>query len=144
SREIEQGYREILRQSSIAVDESLILETDFTTQAAYERISSIIDKGIKFDAVFTNDEMACGVIHALHERKINIPSDIAVAGCDGLPVGMHIMPRLTTVILDYQRLGRTAVEHLLDNREKTSSPCRIKLVPVLKVRESTVNSQKER
>ncbi|MBU0478216.1 LacI family transcriptional regulator, partial [bacterium] len=34
SREIEQGYREILRQSSIAVDESLILETDFTTQAA--------------------------------------------------------------------------------------------------------------
>ncbi|MFH1905163.1 MAG: substrate-binding domain-containing protein [bacterium] len=140
SREIEQGYRETLKQHGIEIDENLILETDFATQVAYERISSIIDKGIKFDAVFTNDEMACGVIRALHERKINIPSDIAVAGCDGLPVGMHIMPRLTTVILDYHKLGRTAVEHLLDNRGKMSSPCRIKLVPVLEVRESTVHT----
>jgi len=143
SREIEQGYRETLKQSVIAVDKNLILETDFTTQVAYEKISSIIDKGIKFDAVFTNDEMAYGVIRALHEHKMNIPSNIAVAGCDGLSVGMHIMPRLTTVILDYRKLGRIAVEYLLDNRGETSSPCRIKLVPVLEVRESTFNTQKE-
>lgn len=137
SREIEQGYREILTQAGIAVDDKLILETDFTAENAYQAISVALKRGLALDAVFTNDEMACGVIRALHERHISIPSDIAVVGCDGLSVGLQIIPRLTTVILDYKKLGQIAVDRLLD-KGKMSSPCRIKLVPVLEVRESTM------
>ena len=138
SREIEQGYRAILMQSGIAIDEELIMETDFTADEAYDVTAKALDKGFTFDAVFTNDEQVCGVYRALHERKINIPSDVAVAGCDGLPVGSYMIPKLTTVMLDYKKLGQLSVEHLLDRREKILSPCRIKLIPTLEVRESTI------
>ena len=144
SREIEQGYIEVLRESNIPIDEKRILECDFTADGAYKVISSALDSGLKFDGIFTNDEMACGVFRALHERRLNIPKDVSIVGCDGLPVGLHLIPRLTTVILDYEKLGQMAVERLFTSREKLSSPCRIRLVPVLEIRESTVKNNRRR
>jgi DNA-binding LacI/PurR family transcriptional regulator len=63
---------------------------------------------------------------------------VAVAGCDGLPIGEHTIPKLTTVRLDYRALGRAAVERVLASHKRDSTPCRIRLLPELLIRESTV------
>jgi len=139
SREMEQGYREVLSDVGIVPDPDLIRECDFTSDTALEIISSMIKKDIYFDAVFTNDEMACCVYRALHLAGKKIPDDVAVCGCDGLPVSKQIIPALTTVVLDYAELGKNAVVQLLERAGETRSSAlkRIRLLPELEVREST-------
>ncbi len=136
SREISVGYREALEGAGIGLDGRLMLETDFTSDQAYEKVKEALDDGVRFDGVFTNDEMACGVYRAVLEIGLKIPGDVAVCGCDGLPVGRQIIPRLTTVKLDYYRLGTMAVEHMLKAKSGNCGPCRIKLLPELEIRES--------
>ncbi len=137
SRDIEQGYRTALPAAGLPFDPGLLLHADFTAESAHEVMAHAMDSGLKFDAVFTNDEMAAGVFRALLERGKRIPQDVAVCGCDGLPVGMQLFPRLTTVALDYEELGDMAVEYLLSPEPDRRNPLRIQLLPRLAIRESS-------
>ncbi|MFA6567315.1 MAG: LacI family DNA-binding transcriptional regulator [Victivallales bacterium] len=137
TNEIEQGYRETLECRKIKLNGKLVLHTDFTSDCACDVVGAALDAGLKFDAVFTNDEMASGVYRALLGRGLKIPQDVAVCGCDGLPVGTHLFPRLTTVILDYEELASMAVRHILEGRKDKHANYRVKILPVLEVREST-------
>lgn len=138
AREIEQGYREALSCLNIKVDEKLILHTDFTADDAYAAMVCALNANMQFDAVFTNDEMASGVYRALQERGLKIPQDVAVCGCDGLQIGTHLFPRLTTIVLDYEELGNTAIKYVLEVGGDCRVPCRVRLLPSLEIRESTV------
>lgn len=137
SRGIEQGYREVLQERRASVDKALIRSADFTAEGARQTVAAALATDASFDAVFTNDEMALGVLRALHEAGIAVPRQVAVAGCDGLPVGRHTIPSLTTVEMDYHRLGQITVERLLAREQNSISTCRILLTPTLVVREST-------
>jgi LacI family transcriptional regulator, galactose operon repressor len=137
TQEIVEGYRKMLAIKGLEFDEELVYNADFTSEGACEIFNSVLDKKIKFDAVFTNDEMASGVYRALLARGLKIPEDVAVCGCDGLPLGLHLFPQLTTVVLDYEELGKRVVRHLLHERKQNSSLCRVRLLPHLEIREST-------
>lgn len=134
AQDLSRGYQEALRLAGLPP--GLELNSDFTVQGAYAAIGRALDDKLPFDAVFTTDELACGVYRALGERGLRIPQDIAVCGCDGLPLGEQIYPRLTSVALDYRELGRMAVERFLTRPASMSSPCEIKLPPRLEIRES--------
>ncbi|MDE7277553.1 MAG: substrate-binding domain-containing protein, partial [Lachnospiraceae bacterium] len=54
-----------------------------------------------------------GGINAINERGLRIPNDISVAGYDGIRIGRHVEPTLTTVKQDTLRLGQLAAEKLL-------------------------------
>jgi LacI family transcriptional regulator len=141
TKEIEQGYRETLECRKICIDETLILHTDYTSDGAYNEVSAALKGGLSFDAVFTNDEMSSGVYRALLERGIKIPGEVAVCGCDGLPVGTHLFPRLTTVLLDYEELATMAIRHVLENSKDSRTHYRVRILPALEIRESTVCSK---
>jgi LacI family transcriptional regulator len=141
TKEIEQGYRETLVCRGIAADEKLFLYTDFTADGAYRAVSAALKDGVQFDAVFTNDEMASGVYRALLERGFTIPGDVSVCGCDGLPVGTHLFPRLTTVLLDYEELASMAIRHILEKNKESRTHYHVRILPVLEVRESTACSK---
>lgn len=139
SRDIEQGYREAMRQTGREVDPDLIIETNFSTENTVEKLEDVLDKGLDFDGVFTNDEMAHAVLHTLQKRGLRVPEDIAVAGCDGLPFSRYTIPSLSTVELDYKNLGRLAVEHILrQSRHRSYVARRTRLLANLVVRESTL------
>ncbi len=137
SRDIEQGYRESLATAGIDVDPRLICCADSQPHLAAETVGKLLDRGVEFDAVFTNDEMALGVLRRLHERRVACPKDVAVIGCDGLRVGEFTVPALTTIKLDYRNLGRAAVKKILERREGEPAISRIQFQPDLVVREST-------
>lgn len=66
-------------------------------------------------AVFcANDEVALGLIRALHEYGREVPGDISVVGFDGLPVGEYAFPPLTTVYQDFHRAGEAMVELIVE------------------------------
>jgi LacI family transcriptional regulator len=91
------------------------------------------------DAIFCgSDQIATGVADTLHDLGRRIPDDIALVGYDNWEVfAAECRPPLTTVDLNLQALGATAVSHLfaaLDGNKSSGvirCPCR------LVVREST-------
>lgn len=130
------GYKDALRKAKIPFDGELVLNTDFLAKDAAAKLRTAIGKGIVFDSVAANDEMATGVYKVLQEKKLRIPEDVAVCGCDDLPIGEQLYPELTTISLDYQMLASKAISHILSG-ESRSSFLREKLEPVLTVKRST-------
>lgn len=137
SNELLRAYREELIQNDIEVDPSRILYADFRVAGGYEATKRALADGVEFDAVFSNDEMACGAINALKEHGLDIPRDVSVVGSDGLPVGQVVTPPLTTVVIDTARMAKLAVERLLATTDTAVDTAeRISLLPRLLIRQS--------
>ena len=65
-------------------------------------------------AVFAaNDEMALGVLRAMHERNRAVPGDVSVVGFDDIPHSASFFPPLTTVHQDFAEVGRQCVQGVL-------------------------------
>ncbi|GAA3578740.1 LacI family DNA-binding transcriptional regulator [Nonomuraea rosea] len=91
-------------------------------------------------AVFvSNDQMALGLLRALHERGRSVPGEISVVGFDDIPDAAHFVPPLTTVNQDFAEVGRRCVQRvLLQIREGQAARPGTDLVPTrLVVRRST-------
>lgn len=66
-------------------------------------------------AVFcANDQIALGVLRALHEADRRVPGEVSVVGFDDLPESAYFIPPLTTVRQDFAELGRRSLELLVD------------------------------
>lgn len=61
-----------------------------------------------------NDNAAIGIINALQAANVKVPRDVSVVGFDGAGVDAHFAPRLTTVEVPLQAIGRLGTEKLLD------------------------------
>ncbi|ARJ06816.1 LacI family transcriptional regulator [Cnuibacter physcomitrellae] len=90
-----------------------ILEGDWSAGSGY-RIGLELAARRHITAVFSsNDQMALGLLHALHEGGVRVPDDISVVGFDDIPEAAHFWPPLTTVRQDFAELGRRCVDRLL-------------------------------
>lgn len=130
------GYKEALADNALEYDPERVVYADFSAGSAANALRNVLRNGISFDAIFTNDEMATGVYHILQEAKISIPEQVAVCGCDNLPIGAQLYPELSTIALDYNELTACAVNHILSGKS-SSDFIDIKLPPVLCVKSST-------
>jgi LacI family transcriptional regulator len=136
SRDMLRGYTEGLQLAGLAVDEHLVWRGDFTADGARTAVLDARKAGVNADAVFTNDEMAVGVLRALHEAGARVPDDVAVMGCDGLPMGACTIPSLTTLNIDTAAMATMAVEHMLAPRRTGDPPCHVRLCARIERRES--------
>jgi DNA-binding LacI/PurR family transcriptional regulator len=68
------------------------------------------------------DMLALGVIQAATAAGLSVPNDISVIGFDDLPVSSHSTPPLSSIRIDRQEVGRTAVDLLL---ERAAMPDRV-------------------
>lgn len=68
--------------------------------------------------LYPDDFSAFGGINAIHKRSLRIPEDISIAGYDGIPIGRHFEPKLTTLNQNTRQLGAYAAEKLIDLIEK--------------------------
>src|SRR5260370_21342412 len=77
-------------------------------------IESLLDAGKKLPRAIlcANDQTALGVIHALAQRGIKVPQDVAITGVDDVPVARHLHPPLTTIRQPMQELGAKAFDVL--------------------------------
>ncbi|WP_211348701.1 LacI family DNA-binding transcriptional regulator [Nocardioides litoris] len=89
-------------------------------------------------AVFcANDQMAIGLLRALHEAGRRVPDDVSVVGFDDIPEAAYLIPPLTTVRQDFGAVGRRAIEILraaIDG--SVDAPARL-IAPELVVRASS-------
>jgi DNA-binding LacI/PurR family transcriptional regulator len=85
-----------------------------------------------------NDDLALGVLRALHVAGRAVPDEVSVAGFDDAPHSAYLTPSLTTVRLDFTGLGRAAFALLHGVLEESAhvAPHPVS-VPELVVRESS-------
>lgn len=62
---------------------------------------------------FANDDLATGALLQAQRLGLSIPGDIAIAGFNGLPLGQHVTPRLTTIRSPREDMGRLAAREVL-------------------------------
>lgn len=60
-----------------------------------------------------NDLLAIGMLHRLAERSVKVPDEVSVVGFDNIFAAELVTPALTTVEAPLNKLGATAVQHLL-------------------------------
>lgn len=130
------GWRSTLLQAGVTPPP--ILEGDWSPASGY-RNGLILGRIDEATAVFVaSDEMAFGVIRALHELGKSVPDDVSVVGVDNIELAEYCSPSLTTVAQPFAKIGQHAVNHLLQaiaspGTEPESGDIR----PVLMIRAST-------
>ncbi|GLY32755.1 LacI family DNA-binding transcriptional regulator [Kineosporia sp. NBRC 101731] len=111
---------------------------DWTSDSGY-RAGLVLAANRDVTAVFTaNDQMALGVLRALHERGRAVPGQVSVVGFDDMSEAKNFWPPLTTVQQNFEGVGRRSVEMLLHGiRQGTSTPANVLVPTQLVLREST-------
>jgi LacI family transcriptional regulator len=137
------GYRDSLAAHRIAFDEKLVRYGDYSAESGFAAAMSLLGSGAAPTALFvTSDEVALGVLAALHKRGVSVPDDIAVVGFDDNPLAQYTIPALTTVRLPFEEMGRLAGKMLLDLIFHKAKPGRqVLLETELIVRDSSVPSK---
>ncbi|MBZ9643608.1 LacI family DNA-binding transcriptional regulator [Streptomyces sp. PSKA30] len=130
------SWRETLTAAGAEVPDALV--GDWSADSGYElgrRLAQLPD----VTAVFaSNDQMALGLLRALHEAGRRVPDDVSVVGYDDIPEAAHLLPPLTTVRTDFAEIGSRALRLLLDRIDGIDEPRVEPVVPVeLIVRRST-------
>jgi len=62
---------------------------------------------------FANDDLAAGALLHAQRLGLDVPGQIAISGFNGLPLGRHVTPRLTTILSPRATIGRVAAEEVL-------------------------------
>jgi DNA-binding LacI/PurR family transcriptional regulator len=110
-----EGWCTELRAAGAPVPDHL--RGDWTPSSGYtagKQLAARHRDGEDVTAVFlANDQMALGLLAALHEEGLEVPGDISVVGFDDLPEAPYFTPPLTTVRQDFAELGRRGVQLVL-------------------------------
>lgn len=115
------GFRDALADFGIAFDpdvhlidtQSRALMSLDARRAVEERLAAGTLDCTGF--VCAADMLAVGVMQAAAAAGLSVPNDISVIGFDDLPVSSHCTPPLSSIRIDRQEVGRTAIDLLLES-----------------------------
>ncbi|MCL2418035.1 MAG: LacI family DNA-binding transcriptional regulator [Conexibacteraceae bacterium] len=131
------GWRQTLRVSGAPL--TTAIRGDWSARSGYEAgVRLTADPAVT--AVFVaNDQMALGVLLAMHEAGLRVPDDVSIVGFDDTPESAYYAPPLTTVRQNFSELGARALQVLVDAIDGSlDAPREPALVsPELAVRAST-------
>lgn len=92
------------------------------TKAAFLRTQELLDLPQPPTCILYPDDFASfGGINAIKDRGMKIPEDISVAGYDGIRIGRHLEPQLTTLRQNTEEIGAKAAESLIDLVERSKT-----------------------
>lgn len=115
SSERRAGFEEGLAEFGISVPPEYVLQGDYTFESGLALGAEILDLDPPPTAVFaSNDEMAAGVLQALHVAGQTPPDALSVVGFDDFETATRIWPRLTTARTPARKIGRLAAERLFE------------------------------
>ena len=109
------GYRAALTDAGLASDDRDVGIGAFSAASGATAARSLLDARPDLTALFCgNDTIAIGVLHALAERGLRVPDDVALVGYDDIPTARFQAPPLTTVRSPAVAHGQRAMELVID------------------------------
>jgi DNA-binding LacI/PurR family transcriptional regulator len=123
------GYRDVLTQSGIPYDPSLVEEGTWEVQSGYPIAKKYLAMSDRPTAIFAaNDLMALGAIYAVQDEGLNVPKDIAVVGYDDRDIASCSKPTITTICPPSFEMGQLAAQLIvnrLENQVDIKEPVRV-------------------
>ncbi len=128
SRQRVEGWRATLADAGVRPSEPL--HGDWSARAGYE-LGHDLSSDPAITAIFVaNDQMALGVLRAMHERGRAIPGEVSIVGFDDIPEAQYFTPPLTTVRQDFDELGSSGLRILLRMIESRDDVAPVPVPPV--------------
>jgi LacI family transcriptional regulator len=139
ARERHDGYMSILDTYNLSYRRAIFDGGVWGCDEGYQAMSRILADDVLPTAVFaSNDRMAIGAAHAIHECGLKVPGDISLVGVDDLDVSQHMNPPLTTVRQPISEMARAGIDLLLKLlNEEVPEDIQVVLSPELVLRQST-------
>ncbi|KAB8125866.1 LacI family DNA-binding transcriptional regulator [Gracilibacillus oryzae] len=118
----EKYFRDYLSSKDL-LKESFIILDNYHVDSGYRMMKQFLTEhpNEKIGFVTANDPVAIGAIKALNEEQIDIPDQVSIVGINDISVSKYIYPALTTVRIEKELMGKTAIELLVERlREERS------------------------
>jgi len=137
------GFVQALREAGVD-EEPWTTSGDFTFKSGVEATERLLcNRGEVTAIACANDDMAAGVMLALHRAGFEMPAMMSVTGFDDTPMSEIVWPPLTTIRQPIKDLATRAVQLLVENQ--SSGGIRYESLAIeLVVRESTSPPQRGR
>lgn len=114
------GYRRALDRAGVAYEPVLVCDGEFDFESGVRAANRLLDLPERPTAIFaSNDDMAAGVLAVAHDRGIELPTQLSVAGFDDTTLARTVWPPLTTIHQPMAELARTAAEILITGGDIT-------------------------
>ena len=136
------GVRGAAREAGLDPAESIV-EYTIDPITAFEQAESVVEQILALPdrptgVICLNDQIAFSVLRALAERRVRVPRDISVIGCDDVDFASMVSPALTSIRQPKYELGRAAAELLIaETLDPNHTHGNIRFEPELVEREST-------
>ncbi|MBS4219127.1 LacI family DNA-binding transcriptional regulator [Bacillus sp. FJAT-49711] len=108
-------FVQTMKGKGFDVNEDWVLGSGFNIESGEDVASRLLYLNERPTALIcANDLVAIGVIKILTKFGLKVPEDISVVGFDDIYLAKYFPPGLTTVSQNYDQLGQTAINVLVD------------------------------
>jgi len=111
-----EGYKKAMESAGLKIDNNFIIQGErLNSEYGFKSMDTYIKKAKKLPtAIFAvNDVVAIGAHRALVHHGLSVPDDISLIGFDDIEMSGLLQPPLTTMRVDREKMGRTAVKMML-------------------------------
>ena len=130
-------FKELLQHHDLAFDPETVIQGNFTRESGKKAVDYLFDRKLHVDAIIASaDEIAIGALHALREKGVRVPGDVALVGFDDIPESEVSFPPLTTIRQPMHALGKRAVAMIAGLLRGDKIPSTAVLETTLKIRRS--------
>jgi LacI family transcriptional regulator len=132
------GFMSKLESAAVELPASHIQISDFREDGGYQSTLRLLALELPPSAIFVSNNLMCaGVLRALHDMRVSVPSEVSVIGFDDLHLAELLSPPLTVIGRPTEEQGRLAIRLLLNRLAGRSvKPRTIVLDTRLVIRES--------
>lgn len=123
-----EGFLQAMRQHGFAngqvlTEQGMASFNDNSFSRLPEALGRLLSQPVAPTAIcFGNDLMALQAIVLLEKRGLRIPEDLSIMGYDNdVATASAARPKITTVALPYQRMGRVAAQQLMQQLQSPES-----------------------
>ena len=118
------GYQRALREAGLPFVLSWFFDKIQNRETVEKYISEMLQLEELPTAIFCmEDFLAIELIRYLQKCKLNVPDDISVIAIDDIFLSNQIYPGLTTIAVDKEKMGTSAIDILMNliNKKETQS-----------------------
>jgi LacI family transcriptional regulator len=135
------AFEKVMKEKGL-YNPAKVLLGDWGPTNGYSLTKELIENGQMPSAIVVgSDPMAMGVLRALHEADMNVPEDVSVFSFDDIEAAAFLNPRLSTVKVHGDEMGKTAVKILYDRLHGRSVPLKV-ILPTELIKRDSVSARK--
>ena len=97
----------------LGLESAGVFEGDWSGESGIAAVESVRAGEEPTAIIAANDLVAIGVLRGAHQRGWAVPGDVSVTGWDDAPGSALLVPSLTSVEVNHERIGENAMSRLI-------------------------------